>query len=256
MPNINRFALKNKRVMITRPESQSEQLSKLVEVSGGRALVFPTVEIKPVAIESDLFINESFDISIFISKNAVDYLDKQLLKRLRYSDCLAIGKGTAHALKQRDISNITYPKDDIGSEALLGLPLLDEENIRGKNICLVKGVGGRELIEQTLQSRGALVSPLEVYKRVKPDTDPGKLQKLWHKQPPDVIVITSGEGLENLLAMVSDNDKPRLLNCPLVVISRRLANIAISLGFTIEPVVSKGTDDETILDAIVSIFEE
>jgi uroporphyrinogen-III synthase len=256
MRKVNKSVLKNKRVMITRPEKQSEKLRELVELNGGRALMFPTVEIKTIGIEPDLITNKSADISIFISKNAVDQIDDQILTGLGKSDCVAIGVGTANSLRQRNIAKVSYPVEGIGSEALLDLPLLHEENIRGKNIFLVKGVGGRELIEHTLTARGALVSLLEVYRREKPDINHAKLQNIWQKQSPDVIVITSGEGLENLLEMVPSDNNSYLLDCPLIVISQRLASLAISLGFTVQPVVSRGVDDEAILNAIVSIFEE
>ena len=47
----------------------------------------------------------------------------------------------------------------------------------------------------------------------------------------DLVVAHSGELLENLLAVVVENQRPILMSLPILVPSERVSDIAIGLGF-------------------------
>ena len=81
----------------------------------------------------------------------------------------AVGAGTANALQAAGYNVTVCPRDEWSSEALLDLP--DFQSVAGKHIAIIRGVGGRELIDRTLTERGAQVLPVMAYQRVLPPSD-------------------------------------------------------------------------------------
>ena len=64
------------------------------------------------------------------------------------------------------------------------------------------------------------------------------------------IVVTSSEGLKNLVSMVNPDHLSLLLSSPLVMISERTANLSVTLGFSGSPTVATAANDEAILEAL------
>jgi uroporphyrinogen-III synthase len=120
------------------------------------------------------------------------------------------------------------PAGRFDSESLLALPEL--ENLAGRQVLIVRGTGGRELLGNTLIERGARVAYADVYRRVLPDADPAPLLARW-QQEIHLATATSGEVLENLLALVGEEGRGRLLETPLVVVSARTVASARERGF-------------------------
>lgn len=223
-------------VLVTRPAAQADELCALIEAAGGRALRFPTLAISPApdtaAANAALAALEDCDLVLFVSANAVD---QALVLRpaadwpsgLRYA---ALGSGTVRALARHGLTAqfVAPPPND--SEALLALPQL--QDLSGQRILIVRGVGGRELIGETLRTRGADVIYAEVYQRSRPDSDTRDILMAWARDAVDVMTVTSVAALRNLVAMLGDALGARLLSTPLVVISARMVQEALALGFT------------------------
>ena len=79
-------------VLLTRPQPQAVELSEAVQAQGGMIVSFPVIDIKPraeVEIENELATLPAADITIFISRNAVEH-------GLRFASgkCAAIGPTT------------------------------------------------------------------------------------------------------------------------------------------------------------------
>lgn len=250
-------------IWVTRPENQSALLCEMINNAGGRAVQFPVIEIIPLTVPQD---NnklqseiETADIFIFVSRNAVlnvENLIEGFFSRIRDRQILAIGAGTKQELSRKGLANIVSTESGVGSEALLDLEQLQPDVIAGKNIVIVRGVGGRDKLEKTLQPLHVSVRYLEVYQRKLPDVDETTLAGAWELNPPDVIVVTSIEGLQNLFNMTVDSGKERLLNTQLVVMSRRIRQAALDMGFVPVPVVATDASDEGLIQAINSIFED
>jgi uroporphyrinogen-III synthase len=115
-------------------------------------------------------------------------------------------------------------------------------------VLIVRGVGGRPLLGDTLRARGAEVGYAEVYRRLRPAADPTPLLARWRVEV-DLVTATSAELLDNLVAMLGESGWPLLRETPLLVISERMAQRANALGFT-QVVGAPGADDESVLDAL------
>ncbi len=255
------FLIRNRRVMVTRPAGQAENLYRLIESVGGKAIHFPVIDIHPQDnpdLQNDLLAGlDEFGLVIFVSRNAVHYTDRLapgIFSKLNKMTVFAMGIGTTQELRDKGVKKVIYKKNGTGSEALMEVKELQSENISGQEIVIVRGVGGRELLGEVLQERGAMVRYIEVYRREKPEFDPMVLRKIWHVDQPDAIVVTSAEGMQNLIDMTDQADRYILFNTPLVVISPRLQAVATSLGFKGMTQIASDSSDNGLMQVLVKLF--
>ena len=254
------------RVLVTRPEHQAENLSRLIEEQGGTAVRFPTLDI--VArndvdgqIKNTLANLGGFQWVIFISANAVNFALKAnsgKIPRIISGLCLqnvglggfaAVGQSTAQAMKVVGLPVDLVPENGYNSEALLAMPQLQQ--VEGQNCLIVRGEGGHEQLATTLRSRGAEVSYLEVYKRVIPRIDSSPVVELLAQHSLDVITVTSAEALQNLSLMLGKKNNKLLLSIPLVVVSDRIRHIAADMGFN-RITVTDSPIDTAILETVIT----
>jgi uroporphyrinogen-III synthase len=255
-------SLINKRILVTRPRHQADQLCKLISDANGEAVLFPVIEIKAVLSSGKLSkcfanINE-YDLLIFVSRNAVNIVFDHYLSLSGVSNklqCLAIGSGTASALAEKGLDNVLAGVH-ADSESLLELPVLDSESIKDKKILIARGVGGRELLADNLTKRGALIEYAEVYQRCLPEYEIQQSHEIWQNEHIDAVIVSSNEGLENLLKLTLQEDKEQLLNTPIVVMSERNATFAKEKGFVSEVKIAKTKNDEGLLSALLELVGE
>jgi len=249
--------LENIRVLVTRPKQQADNLCELIENLGGMAIRFPVIEINKSenqqAAKKILDDIEQYDIGIFISRNAVEWTLKLLEDKtsaLESLSLISIGPATTVALK-RAISGTVITNSGTNSESLLENEALSADAVSGKKIIIFRGQGGREHLATTLRQRGAKVDFAEVYRRDCPQYDSDYINKIWTLNFPDVVVVTSNNGLENLFSLVNNEQRNLLLSKQLVVMGRRMLDFSVGFGFAKTPIFTEENDDEGILDLIV-----
>ncbi|MEK7990135.1 MAG: uroporphyrinogen-III synthase [Thiotrichaceae bacterium] len=208
------MALKGISVLVTRPQHQAQNLCDLIQKQGGTVLLLPTLEIIPLALNSNT-LPTNIDKAIFISANAVNY-GLQYLSATK--QLVAIGKKTAQTLQQQTQQAILIAPEPYNSEALL--QQAEFQNLSGQQIVIFRGQGGRDLLAKTLCQRGANVCYLDVYQRQKPAID-----TTWLEQEKiDVVIVSSGDSLQNLFSMLKEQQW--LKTTPLVTMSQRVTNLA------------------------------
>ena len=245
------------KVLVTRPEQQAEVLCESIENYGGTAIRFPVIEITQSrdqqAAKTVLDNISQYDIGIFVSRNAIDWTVKLLAKKTAILDKLtliAIGTATAKRLEKISSARV-ITNSGANSEDLLELEVLSENVIRDKKIIIFRGEGGREYLATALRQRGAIVDYAEVYHRDCPDYDRNTIAKLWSSNSPDVVIVTSNKGLENLFSLLNDEQRNLLLGKQLVVMGGRMLDFSNNFGFTRPPILAEESSDEGILKAIV-----
>jgi uroporphyrinogen III methyltransferase/synthase len=241
--------LQGRGIVVTRPAGQARHLQSLIEAAGGRPIPFPAIEIEEFP-ERALPELESFDVAIFVSPTAAQCALKKRATWPAQLSVAAIGKGTRRVLERHGIAEILAPDSGGDSEALLALPAL--QNVAGKRILIVRGEGGRELLGDKLAERGAQVEYAECYRRVLPRADPAELLSAWERGEVDAVTVSSGEGLENLLELLGEAGRQRLLDTPLFVSHPRIAEQAREAGM--REVIVAGLGDEEMLDALMAYF--
>ena len=249
------ISLKGLTVVNTRPAHQAESLSRLISQAGGTPIEFPVLEISPPlnseSLQAQLSTLKQADYAIFVSANAVEAA-MSLLGGAGYwpvnVKIISVGRATSHKLSDYGLA-VSFPAPEpFNSEALLTTPELDK--IADKRIVIFRGEGGRELLGKTLRSRGAEVEYIECYRRLIPASDPSQLYQCWDKKCDTIIVVTSNEGLSNLIKMIANEYQQSLLTSTLVVVSKRAVSLAAELGFVKEPGLAATVTNEAIVEAI------
>jgi uroporphyrinogen-III synthase len=244
-------------IVLTRPRQQAAALAALIEREGGRAILFPTIEIRDIddraALEAVIDRLDAYDLAIFVSPNAVDKGLQAVRSRRALPPQLriaAIGGASARALQRLGVSAVIAPAAGDDSESLLRMPELSE--VAGARVVVFRGVGGRELIRGTLEARGASVEYAECYRRVVPDADLAVLEAAWVRGEIDAFVATSSESLRNLHAMLDGAARERLSRAPIFVTHPRIAAAARALR--LDNIMLTGSGDERIAAAASSHF--
>jgi uroporphyrinogen-III synthase len=236
--------LANIGVAITRPVDQAKKLSQLITNAGGTAIPFPLIEIIPLNdysqfeyVISDL---TSYHWVIFISSNAVQNGMPRMVKsgipaHLKFA---AIGPVTAQELKHFGAKEVLIPENRFDSESLLALPEMHDMN--NKKVLIVRGVGGREVLAETLKARGAEVTFAECYQRINPQTNTNLLDEAWQKKQLHAIVVTSSEAMRHLLDLAGDTSW--LKQVTICVNHARIAELPLSLRLNIQVAESAGDE--------------
>jgi uroporphyrinogen-III synthase len=240
---------------VTRPAHQAENLNRLIEERDGVAVRFPTLAIVALddtcAIQNTRAHLDRYQWLVFISANAVTmhsyYSDGDKMERFKSVRIAAIGKATAQALALAGLPVDLVPENGYNSEALLAMPQMQQ--MQGQSCLIVRGEGGREELATTLRSRGATVEYLDLYKRIIPGIDSSQVSLLLAQDKLDVITITSGAALQNLLIMLEEKHHHRLFEVPLVVVSNRIRQIAADMGFK-RIAVTNSPSDVAILETV------
>lgn len=242
-------------VVVTRPANQSQHLQRLIEAAGGRAILFPVLEIvgpRDTQAANDVIEHlDEYDIAIFISANAVSRALNLIRSRREFPaqiQVAAIGRSSARELQRLGIRPHIFPHTRFNSEALLSMD--EMQQVKGKRIIIFRGEGGRELLADTLRQRGAEVEYAEVYRRTRPTTAADSLLKKWARGEVDVVTVTSNEGLHNLYEMVGGLGRTWLCKTPLVVVSERARQLARELGFQGEVLLADTATDEAMVAAM------
>lgn len=244
-------ALTGLRVLVTRPAAQADKLVSLLKQQNAAPVLLPLIEIKAIDAGSWPIIDwRKIDWLIFVSRNAVQHFcagwGKKLPARLQ---CVAVGNGTAQAMREQGLTVSLQPEISNGSEGLLTLP--EMQQLKDQKIVIVRGQGGRELLADTLQARGASIRYIEVYSRQLPKVS--NAQKMAALET-DILLATSVQSVANLLRIFAES-KQQICAKPLVVLSERIKQYALAQGFS-DIVVTDNASDEAIMQRLTEIGAE
>ena len=241
------MSLVGRGIVVTRPRELALGLAQLIEQAGGQAILFPAIAIEELPRPEPLRRLKAFDLAIFISPTAVQ---KAVKNEMHWPRVAAIGPGTRRELEKRGMRSVLAPAAGADSEALLELGELRQ--MAGKRVLILRGEGGRELLGDTLKSRGASVEYAECYRRVRPDADPAPLLAAWANGAVRAVTVSSSESLENLFAMLGESGAAQLRDTPLFVPHRRMAEHAVRLG--VREAIVAGPGDDEMFERLVAYF--
>ncbi|WP_431224220.1 uroporphyrinogen-III synthase [Serratia sp. L9] len=240
-------------ILVTRPSPAGEQLVSRLRALGRVAYHAPLIDFAPGADLAKLpqalaQLNEG-DLVFALSQHAVSYANSVInragLHWPAHLSYYAIGRTTALAMHRISSLPVEYPREREISENLLLMPAL--QRLTGKQVLIMRGNGGRELLGDSLAERGAAVSYYECYRRSQVHYDGSEQSAHWQRAGIDTLVVTSGEMLQQLYTLVPDYYRSSwLLRCRLIVVSERLATLAQELGWNSIRVADNADNDALI----------
>lgn len=227
-------------VLITRPAGQHEAFARSCESLGFTVSLLPCIEINsyPVTALHLTHILKSCQNVLFTSANAARLAHQIVPMPWQNHRIHAIGAATARTLEQAGQKLSLVPQSPYNSESYL--QQLKER--LPESLLIIKGRGGRALVQATLERLGWHVSTLDVYERTKPQVCPDTITSLFNKRAPDIISVTSDEILNNLWQLCEAHSQ-QLKQIPLVVNSQRCADRARHLGSLAESFVARPAGD-------------
>lgn len=243
-------------ILVTRPSPAGEELVNRLVAQGKMAYSFPLIEFSPgrqlAQLPAQLAALAPESLVFVLSQNVIHFASP-LLRQYGISwpkehTWFAIGRTTALTLHAASHLTIHYPQDRETSEVLLQLPEL--QHIHGKQALILRGNGGRELLGETLQERGAEVIFCECYQRNEINYNALEEAWRWYERQISIIVVTSGEMLQQLYTLIPEWYRENwLLQCQLLVVSERLASLARHLGWH-NIRVADNADNDALLRAL------
>ena len=217
-------------VISLRPSGGHAPVRRAAAALGARVFPISTLTLVPMDAGPALPAALACPLVVFTSPAAVQFAQgPRPLRAHEGQRWLAVGSGTARALRRAGIGDAAVPEGRADSEGLLAMPGL--QALPGVDVGLVTAPGGRGLIGETLAQRGARVRLAEVYRRVAVVPSPARLRRLDDLPAASALLVSSAEAFDGLWARLSGPARSLLRARPAVASSPRLAAMLASLGF-------------------------
>jgi len=239
-------------VLVTRPLGQERPLVAALEQAGFQAVHAPLIAIEPLPSPDPVQRSLLLDLAdtphvIFVSRNAITHgmawiedFWPQLPVGVNW---YTVGASSAALLAEHGIRAL-QPAAEMTSEGLLALPSL--QAVADQRVLILKGEGGRSLIRETLAQRGARVRELVVYRRTVPAYAPGEFSARLRDSGCQSILISSGEGLDNMVSLLEPESLAAARQLTLVVPGERVAQAAAAAGFPRVAIADNATDEAMV----------
>jgi uroporphyrinogen-III synthase len=248
-------------VVITRPRAQAETLARKVSAAGRDVIVFPLLDIRPLADPAPLAaaLNnlDRYAMVAFVSPNAIDAAFALLSSWPRQVAIAVMGDGSRQALERHGVTaanaTIISSRDTMRTDSQTLIEALDFGSLTGKQVLVIRGETGRELLGDALRAAGAQVTQIAAYRRLPPVLDDAaRVQLRQLVDGEHDWIVTSSEALRILVRMVEQTigaaDVVKMQQQTIIVPHARIAETAQTLGF--KHVILTGSGDEQLLAAL------
>ncbi len=252
-----------KPVIITRPAAQAAALAQQVAALGREVELLPLLEISPLpdqsALQATLAGLARYALVAFVSPNAIDAAFAHIKQWPAGVTLAVLGEGSRAALARHGMTEanatIVSPQDSARSDSENLLQTLDLAALAGKEVLIVRGESGRELMADGLRAAGASVTTVAAYRRATPVLTRALETRLLTLLARDNDwIITSSEALRGLMSLLEKMGAPGLVakmqHQHVIVPHARIGETAHALG--LHQVTLCGSGDERLLAALQS----
>ncbi|PJA31916.1 MAG: uroporphyrinogen-III synthase [Zetaproteobacteria bacterium CG_4_9_14_3_um_filter_53_7] len=250
--------LEGKHVLLTRTVHQNAELDGLVRHYGAEPVMFPCLEMQPMAdaATSGLSMLDECSDVVFSSSNAIHILAQLFIDQgLTLASVLAgkriavVGTKTAEALKQYHVTVDLVPRTS-SQDGLVEVYL--KHGLPRSGLMFFRADEGREALATALTSRGVMVVMVPVYRMTRPTSDCTAIKAALANGVIDAVLLGSAKAAHNYKHRINDIN---LANQPvIVVISDKLAVAAKNEGLNVQ-VVAQDASFESMLDALSAYYE-
>lgn len=237
--------LAGRRIAVTRPRGQVDELAEELERRGARVLTFPLIAIGPPPEPGPLADAaarlDDYDWIVFTSANGVAAL-LQVAPDLRGTRIAAVGPATAAAVRREaGVEPAFVPERFAAEEIAAGL-----EPVGGATILLPQADLADPALALELRERGAAVDAVTAYATVAVERSAQELHEL---RTCDAVVLASGSAARSLAAQGGAGGA--LAAC----IGPKTAEVASEVGLEVG-IVAREATGEGIIQALVSHFQD
>lgn len=230
-------------MLLTRQNLDNLEIANRLRFHHIDVVTWSPIEIKKIAYRPVAADFDQSDKILILSKNCAQ---KKLLDVLKnnYKKIICIGKSTAEKTQQLINNNVDYITES-SSENLL--KKLNDQHF--KQVIILKGKNGRNLIEKTFTKKNTKVIKINLYERINTKIQKEKKEKV--EKNVEIITATSVEILDNIDRQIQLNKN----KVKLIVFSNRIKNKAKELKFKNITVVDK-MNNEGLFKKIVEAHEK
>ncbi len=201
-----------RRILVTRPRHQADELCNLLADDGAEVLVQPAIEIEPPPtwgpVDQAISDIDQFDWLVFSSSNGVHYFLSRVLQRtggdlrcLGSVKLAAVGPGTADALASYYLKVDLVPSE-YRAEALAAA--LEGEARDGRRFLLIRASRGRETLVEELSRCGGSVAQVVCYTSSDVTLPEVEVAEALRTGTIDWITVTSSAIARSLHALFGD----------------------------------------------------
>lgn len=194
-----------KRVVVTRAREQASQFTGRLRELGADVLEIPTIRLEAPTrrenIVDALLELHAYDWLVFTSANGVDkffeYFFRQFndLRDIGGVRIAAVGPGTAAKLKGLHLQVDVMPDESLG--ASIAEALSKFESVENLRICLLRAEVANPDLPRALETMGAIVDDIGLYRTVAETSDRGNASARFLEDGADWILFTSASTVEH-----------------------------------------------------------
>lgn len=203
-----KLPLYGRKIVVTRADLQSGELSEVLRELGADAIELPVIEIAPAQDPGplDRAIEQlpGYDWLIFTSANGVRFFQARLdrsardLRSLKARICV-IGPATRHAVQRLHLKVDLMPEEYVAESLLKAFATVP---VSGQRILLPRAAVARDLIPEELRKLGAHVDVVEAYRTIVPEEAGRAAGEIFGGvRKPDWVTFTSSSTVKNLVAV-------------------------------------------------------
>lgn len=242
----------------TRPDQRAKALSLFLRQHGVKVIDLPLLALveKPLTVAERAVLQsiDRYQVVVLVSEAAVKYGLARLTTLVKLTEMsknitwVAVGDKTANYFNQtwQQLTELPAPtvifpseKSTQNNEGLLNLPVIQALGT-GDYLQVWRGIGGRELLADTLAAKGMQVHLLNLYQRVLPSATTQAFAVWQQTQSPNqriVVLISSLTAWQNWQQLTADTEM--VASCYYLVLQSRIAEQMLlqqaNLNITIIP---------------------
>jgi uroporphyrinogen III methyltransferase/synthase len=254
-----------KRILVTRPKPQANELVDRLEAMGAQAIEAPMIRIAPPEdygpLDNACARAGEFDWIVFSSANAVDaFVDRLLegpqdLRSLNGVKLCTVGPATAERLSRHGLKVDLTPLEYRAEAVLRGLS--EKTGIKGLKVLLPRADIGRDVIADDLRKQGADVTEVIAYRTVvaepEREGEPDIYRMLLERRI-DVVTFTSASAVRNFVRALGAEPAADLLRTTVVAAIGPVTAEAASQSGIETTVMPSNYTIPALIDAIVEHF--
>lgn len=251
--------LKNRRVVVTRPEEHNAELRGVLEARGASVIEMPLIEItldgdEEIASEIFSMITE-YDWLVFTSANGVRGFFKKFFARFKDLRWLGpcriacVGPATRKAVEELHLEVDVVPEEHTG--AALADKLIVEHDLENLKVCVVTGNRNPDTLARRLTEEArAIVDAFPCYSADAADVSEHPSLEDFRTNGADFIIFASGSAAQSFVAQAPNLRLEKTAVQPRVIaIGEPTASALRKLGVPVAGVADAATP-EAIADAV------